>query len=89
MGRTLALRGVHVFQKVPNTNQFRLKEVHPYVRLTDGEEVVYIQDGSVYSGGGEPFAAAAVPAWFHEKVKTLNPAILRECGYTPREAPKK
>lgn len=88
MSRGLKLRGVHVFQKVPNTNQFRLKEVHPYVRLAQDGEEVYIQDGSTYSAGGDPLAKKDLPTWFAEAVARLNPAVLRECGYTVEPAKK-
>lgn len=89
MARQLALRGVHVFQKIPHTNQFRLKEVHPYVRLSKDGIEVYIQDGSTYAAGGVPIAAKDLPDWFNAEVGKLNPAVLRECGYTRPEAPKK
>lgn len=88
MARQLALRGVHVFQKIPHTNQFRLKEVHPYVRISKDGTEVYIQDGSTYAPGGSPLAKKDLPDWFDAEIAKLNPAVLRECGYAPEAAKK-
>lgn len=88
MGRNLQLRGVHVYQKIPNTNQFRLKEVHPYVRLSKDGTEVYIQDGSTYTAGGEVLPKDKLPDWFNEEIAKVNPAVLRECGYAKEPAKK-
>lgn len=89
MARRLNLRGVHVFAKVPGQNRFVLKETNPIIKLSQDGQDVYIQGGSVYSGGGDPIAKADLPAWFDEAVAKLNPVALAEAGWKqPTEAKK-
>lgn len=76
----LDLRKVHVFKKVPNApGQFRLAETHPAMGFRNGEEQVWLQDGSFYSSGGIPLKET--PAWLVEAIKRVTPEALAECGY--------
>lgn len=77
----LNLRGVHVVEKVPNKNEYRLKEIHPVVRLSSGEEVVFIQDGTVYDAGGNVLEEDTRPGWFISEVGKMTPTALREVGF--------
>lgn len=87
--RTLDLNGVHVFRKVPNAQHYALAEVHPAIRVTQGDNSLYIQDGSVFTPGGVLVPAAELPSWFHDEVKKCTPKALADAGYAAPAAPLK
>lgn len=84
----LQLRGVHVFEKV-NTSMggsiVRLTKINPYVRLGMKEQVLYIQNGKVFSEEGGIVPADQLPAWFSGEVEKVSKAVLRECGWQRKE----
>lgn len=76
---SLNLRGVHVFQKIPGQSEYRLKETHPAMRIAQGMDVLYIQDGQVYDAGGG--LVEKYPEWFLSEIQKTNPVALREVGF--------
>ncbi len=75
----LELTRVHVYEKLPGRQAFRLAKTQPAMRLASGADIVWIQGGKLFDDGGEPLAK--VPGWFAEEVKKINPQALAETGY--------
>ena len=82
MSSSLKLRQVHVYKKVPGKNVFALAEIHPAIRLGSGEEHLYIQNGAVFTEGGDPVLAKDYPGWFVDAAAKLNPKVLQETGFS-------
>lgn len=79
MAQQLELRGVHVFTKAPGTRQFQLTKTNPYMRLACGPEVLFIQNGTVFSEGGPPLKE--LPGWFEGELNKCSNSALAECGW--------
>lgn len=78
----LELKGVHQYEKVPNSQEARLVKVNPYLRLThQGHPPVYVQGGAIYAEGGGP--VSPVPDWFDEEMRRVNPKVRDEVGWKP------
>jgi hypothetical protein len=84
---SLNLRGVHVYEKIPNRPDFRLKETHTAIRLGHEEEHLYLQDGQVFDASGKWVETR--PAWFNEEIARISPAVLREAGFRVEVKEKK
>lgn len=82
MAKKLNLAGVHVLRKIPGSQQYALAETHPAMRIAQGDNALYIQDGQVWSAGGDLVKPTEIPGWFLEEVKKVNPKALVECGFT-------
>lgn len=76
---------VHHFEKIPGSQNSRLTQVTPYLRLSRGQEPpVYVQGGQVWSeGGADPLEQ--LPDWFGEEVAKASPAALKEVGWGVKE----
>lgn len=85
MSKQLNLRGVHVFKKLPGQNRWVLDSIHPALRLAQDGETVYIQDGSLFDGGGNKLLGKP-PGWFSEAVSKLSPDTLASVKYKPAAA---
>lgn len=83
----LNLRGVHVFEKIPGKGEFRLKEIHPAIRIAREEQVLFLQDGTVYDASGRVMDLKDLPGWFKEELHKMTPAALREVGFKLAEKP--
>lgn len=77
----LELNRVHVIEKIPGTQMFRLSGIQPAMQLRQDNDVVWIQRGQLFDGGGEPISADRIPAWFEDQVKRCSPQALAEVGY--------
>lgn len=82
----LELNKVHVLEKIPGTAMFRLGRTQPALRLCRKDEVVYIQKGMLFDQGGNPLSKDQTPGWLADELKSVNPAVLKECGYSPKGA---
>jgi hypothetical protein len=51
---------------------------NPYLRLSNGGEIVQIQSGEFYGNGGGPIADKNVPGWVWEQIENLPPHVKRE-----------
>lgn len=78
---TLELNRIHVIEKIPGTQQFRLTGLQPAMQLRQEDEVVWIQRGMLFDNGGKLLKQP--PAWFKSAVAAANPRALAECGYRP------
>jgi hypothetical protein len=88
VSRKLELNQVHVMEKV-GTAQWAVTKTRPALRLCKGENTLFIQQGTVFTPGGDPLPAKDVPAWFLEEVQKASPAALLECGYQAPKLPRK
>lgn len=79
MGIKLELDRVHVIDKVPGTNNFRLTKVQPAMRLCENGEIVWIQRGKLFDDGGQQMDEA--PEWFAKVVQKCSVSALAEVGY--------
>ena len=81
MGKQLQTRGVHVYSKDPKSNLWVLTSIHPIQWLSrQGEGRFAIQDGNIFTAGGELVPAKAVPVWLKNDIATLDPAVRASVG---------
>ena len=83
MALKLELNRVHILEKIQGSMQFRLTRTQPAMRLARKDEVVFLQRGVFFDQGGHPIEKNALPGWLPDELKMCNPAVLKECGYTP------
>lgn len=76
----LNLRGVHVLTKVPGRNEWRVTDTHPAIKLTNGDEAVFLQDGEVYDPSGKAMDEKSRPVWFMQEVQKMTAAALQSVG---------
>lgn len=69
-----------VHQYKMHKGQPQLVKVVPYVRLSNGSEVIYLQGGKYFWAGGEEAKAKDIPAWVKEQVADLADVAKREVG---------
>jgi hypothetical protein len=50
----------------------------PYVRMSNAGEIVQIQSGEFYGGGGSPIADSKVPGWVWDQIDIMSPHVKRE-----------
>lgn len=76
----LTLTKVHQFEKVKDKNEWRLVKTLPYVRLRGNgwASPLFIQEGKVYSEGGDE--ATDLPSDFWDEAKKVSLEVRRECG---------
>lgn len=85
MSRKLNLRGVHVYEKTPGTQSFRMTSVHPAIRFAkEGAGVIWLQDGMFFDDGGQPVKTN--PEWLTEEISKANPVALAEAGWKSQRA---
>ena len=85
----LNLRGIHVFKKVPGSpGAFRLAEINPALRLSNGPEQVWLQKGSFYASNGDPIPQDKLPGWLPSALEATSTAALAEAGYRGNAKPK-
>ena len=76
----LDLKAVHLYEKVPGTDQTRLVKTNPYVRLGRKDHPpIYVQGGRVYGEGGG--AIEPLPDWFDGEMARLSPKVRDEIGW--------
>ena len=76
----LDLKAVHLYEKVPGTDQTRLVKTNPYVRLGRKDHPpIYVQGGQVYGEGGGPIEP--IPDWFAGEMARLSPKVRDEIGW--------
>ena len=76
----LDLKAVHLYEKVPGTDQTRLVKTNPYVRLGRKDHPpIYVQGGQVYGEGGGPIEP--IPDWFDAEMARLSPKVRDEIGW--------
>ena len=81
MGKQLETRGVHVFKKDKRTNRWALSEIHPIQWLArEGMGRFAIQDGTIFTAGGEPVGAKAVPQWLKDDIAALDHNVRASVG---------
>lgn len=57
-------------------------KIVPYVRMSHGDTYIYLQAGKIYTGSNEPpLDLADVPGWVWERMKTMNPVVLKQVGW--------
>jgi len=82
----LDLKAVHLYEKVPGTDQTRLVKTNPYVRLGRKDHPpIYVQGGQVYGEGGGPIEP--IPDWFGPEMERLSPKVRDEIGWRGQLAP--
>lgn len=59
----------------------------PYVRMSNGEEVIIVQDGAFYGGGGGELTGEP-PEWVLDQLDAMNPVVLDELRMKPRKKSK-
>lgn len=77
---------VHEYGRVPGSPFQRIVKATHYVRLTSqGQPPLYIQNGNVYSEGGQYIAHP--PDWFVQGLAKLDPKTLESVKYsfTPKK----
>jgi len=76
----LDLKAVHLYEKVPGTDQTRLVKTNPYVRLGRKDHPpIFVQGGQVYGEGGGPIEP--IPDWFAGEMARLSPKVRDEIGW--------
>lgn len=61
----------------------------PYVRLSDGEQVIFIQKGKFWTENPKAPEVKDPPAWAIEQANNLTPKVAAEVGWiTPEERKK-
>jgi hypothetical protein len=76
----LDLNAVHLYEKIPGTDQTRLVRMNPYVRIGRKDHPpIYVQAGQVYGEGGQP--VDPLPDWFGEEMSRLSPKVRNEIGW--------
>jgi hypothetical protein len=67
----------------PDTNQPTLVKITPYVRLRDADDPpMFLQQGKVYSEGGQLIPQSKWPAWLEDAILQLTPLAQEEAGFT-------
>lgn len=76
----LKLDKVHHYVRQPGTQDVRLVQTNPYVRLSvEGRPVVFLQNGRFwYENGVE---VPEIEPWLARAIEQVNPKVLKECGY--------
>ena len=59
-----------------------LERVTPYVRLSEGDEKIYLQRGMVFWEEGDPVARKEWPDWLPGRLLLLSPEVAEECEFT-------
>jgi hypothetical protein len=59
-----------------------LERVTPYLRLTEGDDKIYLQGGNVFWEEGDPVPRKEWPEWLPSRLLTLSPAAAEEVGFT-------
>lgn len=73
----------HHFEKIPNTSQYKIARITPYVRLGSRDACFYIQGGKVYTENGPEVVDP--PAWVFEQAARLTPETKAEIGWKDPE----
>lgn len=81
---------VHHMTKLPGTEQYAITRVTPLTRLSCLSEAVYLQNGMIFSVGGDLMTNP--PAWVFDEMRKMSEASLREVGFErvpeqPKDAP--
>ena len=64
-----------------------IRRVLPYVRLSNGDEQIYVQGGKYYDpGGGE---IETLPSWVHGQVEKLSEEARGDIGLTEKKGKSK
>lgn len=69
---------VHKYATNPSTGVSTLLETIPYVRLSQNDEVVYLQRGGCYGESNEP---CPEPAWLEASLERLSAATRASVGF--------
>lgn len=81
---------VHEYAKIPGSPYQKIVKSRHYIRLCRREAPpIYIQGGKLYAEGGDEIKSDAIPAWFYEDIKKLDPRQLHAVGYTSVPIEKK
>lgn len=85
-----SLTRIKVFDTVMNprtgAREERLVEEHPTIRLFANGQSLWIQDGQVWSEGGQ--AVPDPPEWFWEQLALVDPSTLAATGWTGPSMPQ-
>lgn len=80
MAATFNLQGVHVFERDPGSQNYRLSKIYPAMRLSQSGQSIYIQHGRYWSPGGDPIRSKDLPDWVAAELKKCSPAALADVG---------
>jgi hypothetical protein len=58
----------------------RVLHKRDYIQLIRGQDRVYVQQGHIFLGGGDPLSPDQVPPWFWEDYGKLTPQARRSVG---------
>lgn len=72
------------YTKQEGSQVYKLTRVRPYIRVGSEGESLFLQEGKVYTLGGE--VVKTVPAWCQAEIAKLTPAARAEVGFP--ELPK-
>ncbi len=83
----LELAKVHEYARIPGTGEMRLVRTRPAMRIRAmGEPPLWVQDGQVYTDGGQPVVTP--PGWFWDEMERVSPETRQQHGLTlPAETP--
>jgi hypothetical protein len=74
------LSQIHVSEREPGTQNYRVTKVYPAMRLSSAGQVVYLQHGRYWTPGGDPIRSKDLPDWVTSELKKCSPAALAEVG---------
>jgi hypothetical protein len=78
--RGLGLK-VHHYVRHPEKGDV-LERITPYIRLTEGDEKIFLQNGQVYWEEGDPVPRKEWPVWLPDRLMSLSPEAVEETGFT-------
>ena len=84
MAGQLNLREVHQYKKInlPDGRTItKLAKVDAYIRLGEGDGILYIQAGQVFSEAGPPIPLNELPGWFWNQLGYCSNESLVEAGW--------
>lgn len=65
----------------PRAAKGQPRAVEPYLRLSREGQIVFLQNGEIWSEGGQRIADDDLPEWFDEELAKCNIEVLHEVGF--------
>lgn len=86
----LELSKVHVSRRDERTGQMVLVRENPYIRFVARERYpLLVQNGVIYTDGGDKVPYKEVPDWFWKEARKVDPTKREKVGLIlPEEKPK-
>lgn len=72
---------VHHITRHPEKGDI-LERVTPYVRLSEGDEKIFLQNGQVYWEMGDPVPRKEWPSWLPQRILLLSPEVIEEVKFS-------